>query len=171
MAKKLAVVGIFAYLNELVSAIEDLRRQKVSIDAVYSPLRSEQIREALGEPILGPGRFFTLTGAVLGLLTGMFLAWYTETQWMFDIGGKPAIGIVPVVIPAFEFFILIAVLFTLGGFLFLNRIPSMRLPAHYDKRFSQDRFGILVYCTEANCESVSRILKNLGAEEVSRIEE
>ena len=171
MAKKFAVLGIFSYLDELVSAIEGLRKRKVSIDAVYSPLRSEEIREALGEPILGPGRFFTLTGAVLGLLTGIALAWYTEAQWMFDVGGKPPIGIIPIVIPAFEFFILIAVLFTLGGFLFLNRMPTMRLPAHYDRRFSRDRFGILVYCTDANCESVSSILKNLGAEEVSRIEE
>ena len=27
MAKKLAVVGIFAYLNEVVAAIEDLRKE------------------------------------------------------------------------------------------------------------------------------------------------
>jgi hypothetical protein len=50
-------------------------------------------------------------------------------------------------------------------------MPKMRLPAHYDKRFSQDRFGILVYCTDGDLESVSSILKDLGAEEVRQIEE
>ena len=68
MAKKLAVVGIFAYLNELLSAVEGLRNEKIRISAVYSPMRIEEVREALGEPALGPGRFFTLTGAILGLL-------------------------------------------------------------------------------------------------------
>ncbi|MGA2400648.1 MAG: DUF3341 domain-containing protein [Syntrophobacteraceae bacterium] len=171
MAKKLAVVGIFAYLNELLSAVEGLRKQQVPIEAVYSPMRTEEIREALGEPPLGPGRFFTLTGAILGILTGIFLTWYTAIQWRFIVGGKPPVPVLPTVIPAFEFLILIAVLFTLGGLLFLNRMPKMRLPAHYDKRFSQDRFGILVYCTEANREPVSSLLRDLGAEEVRQIEE
>jgi hypothetical protein len=171
MAKKLAVVGIFAYLNEVVSAVEGLRKQKVPIEAVYSPMRVTEIREALGEPVLGPGRFFTLTGAILGILTGISLAWYTAAQWRFIVGGKPAIPVIPTVIPAFEFLILIAVFFTLGGLLFLNRMPKLRLPAHYDKRFSQDRFGILVYCTDADLESVSTILKDMGAEEVRRIED
>ena len=171
MAKKHAVLGIFAYLDDVVSALEELKKQKIAVSEVYSPMRNEEITEALGERILGPGRFFTLTGAILGLLIGLGLAWYTEAQWHFIVGGKPPISIVPMVIPAFEFFILIAVFFTLGGLLFMNRMPRMRLPAHYDKRFSQDRFGILVYCTEANREEVPGIMKNLGAEEVRQIEE
>ena len=129
MAKKLAVVGIFAYLNELLSAVEGLRNEKIRISAVYSPMRIEEVREALGEPALGPGRFFTLTGAVLGFLTGVSLAVYTASQWRFIVGGKPPIPIIPSVIPGFEFFILIAVFFTLGGFLFLSRLPKMRLPS------------------------------------------
>ena len=171
MAKKLAVVGIFAYLDELLSAVEGLRNEKIRISAVYSPMRIEEIREALGEPALGAGRFFTLTGAILGLLTGVFLAVYTAAQWRFIVGGKPPIPIIPSVIPGFEFFILIAVFFTLGGLLFLNRMPQMRLPIHYDKRFSQDRFGIVVYCTDADCGQVSNILSTSGAEEVRHIEE
>lgn len=171
MAKKPALLGIFAYLDEVVSAVEGLRKEKVPIEAVYSPMRVEEIREALDAPILGPGRFFTLTGAILGLFSGALLAWYTEAQWHFVVGGKPPIGIIPVVIPAFEFFILIAVFFTMGGWLYLNRMPKRRLPAHYDKRFSQDRFGILVYCTDADRERVSGILKSTGAEEVREIEE
>ncbi|MGC9965134.1 MAG: DUF3341 domain-containing protein [Syntrophobacteraceae bacterium] len=171
MVKKLAVVGIFAYLNELLSAIEGLKSEKIRISAVYSPMRIEEIREALGEPPLGPGRFFTLTGAILGAMTGIFLAWYTSIQWHFIVGGKPPVPVIPTVIPAFEFFILIAVFFTLAGLLFLNRMPKRRLPVHYDKRFSQDRFGILIHCTVDSCEPVASLLEDLGAEEVRRIEE
>ncbi len=171
MARKQALLGIFSYQDDVVAAIEELRKQGIPVSEVYSPMRNEEIREALGEPILGPGRFFTLTGAILGLFVGTLLAWYTEAQWHFIVGGKPPIGIIPVVIPAFEFFILIAVFFTLGGLLFMNRMPRMRLPAHYDKRFSQDRFGILIYYADAALERISRILESSGAEEVRKIEE
>jgi len=47
----------------------------------------------------------------------------------------------------------------------------MRLPAHYDKRFSQDRFGILIYYADAELERVSNILRSSGAEEVRQVEE
>jgi hypothetical protein len=171
MDKKLVVVGIFPFLNELLSAIQGLKREKIPIGEVYSPMRIEEIREALGEPPLGQGRFFTLTGAILGFLTGIFLVWYTSIQWHFIVGGKPPVPIIPTVIPAFEFFILIAVFFTLAGLLILTRMPARRLPLHYDKRFSQDRFGILIHCTVDNCEPVSSLLRSLGAEEVRRIEE
>ncbi len=171
MAKKLAVLGIFQYLDETLSAIERLKEENVRINSVYSPMRVEKITEAVGQSLLGPGRFFTLTGAILGILTGIFLTWYTAAQWRFIVGGKPVIPVIPTVIPAFEFFILISVFFTLGGLLFLNRMPQLRLPAHYDKRFSQDRFGILIYCTDSNREQVSNILKQTGAEEVREIEE
>lgn len=170
-ADKLTLVGIFKYASGVVSAIEGLRAQEVPIEAVYSPMRAEEIREALGEPPLGLGRFFTLTGGIAGILTGIFLTWYTAAQWRFIVGGKPPIPLVPAVIPAFEFFILLAVFFTLGGLLLLNRMPRMRLPAHYDRRFSQDRFGIVIHCGPADVERVSGILMNTGAEEVRQVEQ
>ena len=171
MAAKLAVVGIFEYRNEVLSAIEGLKREKVRIHSVYSPMSDEEIRDALGLPLLGPGRFFTLAGGILGILTGIFLAWYTTSQWRFIVGGKPPIPVIPTVIPAFEFFILLSVLFTMAGLLIKNRIPKLRLSAHYDRRFSQDRFGILVYCTDTDFSQVSAILKDSGAGEVRKIEE
>lgn len=172
MAKKLAVVGIFEYLEEVLSAVKNLKREKVPVASVYSPMGNNEIREALDMPALGYGRFFTLTGGILGVLTGIFVAVYSSAQWRFVVGGKPPIPVYPTVIPAFEFFILISVFFTLAGLLFLTTLPKRRLSPHYDARFSQDRFGILVYCsTDADCERVSAILKGSGAEEVRQIEE
>ena len=167
MAKKLAVVGIFAYLNELLSAMEGLKREKIRYRAVYSPMRKEEIREALGEPPLGPGRFFTLAGAILGILTGIFLAWYTSIQWHFIVGGKPPIPVIPTVIPAFEFFILIAVFFTLAGLLFheqdAENAPSRPLRQALQPGPFRD-FDSLHGWTI--CEPVSSLLEDLGAEEV-----
>jgi hypothetical protein len=171
MAGKTAVVGVYEFLNELVAAIDALKRENIPVDTVYSPVPRHEIREALGISELSRVRFFTLTGAVLGIATGVFLVWYTSIQWYFIVGGKPAVPKVPAVIPAFEFLILIAVFFNLGAMLRKNRLPKFSLPAHFDGRFSQDRFGILVYCPEEQRERVKKIMEETGAEEVRRIEE
>ncbi len=171
MPSKLALVGVFEFRDEVLSAIERLREKDVNIHTVYSPMSDEEIRTALGYTILGPGRFFTLTGGILGILTGIFLAVYTAAQWRFIVGGKPQIPVIPTVIPAFEFFILISVFFTIAGLFIMSGIPKLRFSPHYDKRFSQDRFGILIYCTDADCNQIATILEDSGAEEVRKIEE
>jgi hypothetical protein len=45
-------------------------------------------------------------------------------------------------------------------------MPRLHLPDHYDPRFSEDRFGILVNCPDAREEEVRRLLMGAGAEEV-----
>jgi hypothetical protein len=166
MAKKLGIVGVFEYLDDLLGAIEVLKERGIKVDTVFSPVPRHEIREALGLSVLSRVKYFTLAGGVAGILTGIFLVWYTSIQWNFIVGGKPIIPTYPTVIPAFEFFILIAVFFNLGGMLFMNRLPRLRLPPEYDARFSRDRFGILVWCTEADSTQVSGVLKKSGAEEV-----
>ncbi|MEN6440764.1 MAG: DUF3341 domain-containing protein [Syntrophobacter sp.] len=171
MAEKMAVVGVYQYLDELLSALDALKREKIGVDTVYSPVPRHEIREALGLPELGTVRFFTLTGAILGIVSGVLLVWYTSMQWRFIVGGKPPIPIYPAVIPAFEFLILLSVLFNVAGLLIKNRMPRWKLPAHFDGRFTRDRFGILVRCPEAQGETVSGILMKTGAEEVRRLDE
>ena len=101
-----------------------------------------------------------------------FLAWYTAAQWRFIVGGKPHIPVIPTVIPSFELFILISVFFTLAGLLVHERdTRSGVCLAHYDERFSQDRFGIVVYCTERDGQRVPAFLEDSGAEEVRKVEE
>ncbi len=170
MDNQTAVVGTFEKIEEVEKAIRRLRAENIPINSVYSPFHSSEIREALGEPSLGPGRFFTLFGAIAGIATGIFLAVYTAAQWRFIVGGKYPIPYVPTVIPAFEFLILFAVFFSLGGMLWLNKMPKRRLSKTYDKRFSQDLFGIVVYCSASDCDGIEARMEQLGAREVRRIE-
>jgi len=69
----------------------------------------------------------------------------------------------------FEFTILLGIIFTLAGLLIQTRLPRVRIPNHYDPRFTQDRFGIVVSCGEAEREIVFKILKDAGAEEVHEV--
>jgi hypothetical protein len=159
------VMGIFPYLDDFVKALKALKEGQFEIGAAYSPTKNHEILEALG---IKPSsvRYFTLTGGILGILAGAGLAVYTAMQWMFVVDGKPPVPAVPYVIVAFEFCILISVFFNLFGLAFNTRLPKFKLPEHYDPRFSEDRFGVLVHCSESERESVAKILKEAGAEEV-----
>jgi len=170
MAQKQGLLGSFAYLDDLLEALKAVREQGLTIDAVYSPLPRHEIREAMRLKT-SPVRYFTLTGGILGVCTGVFLVVYTVLQWRFIVSGKPIVPFVPTVIVAFEFCILLGVLFNLTGMLINLRLPKFRLPAHYDVRFNQDRFGVLVLCSESEREGVSSLLMEAGAEEVQEVEE
>jgi len=168
MAPELGVLGVFSYLDNLLAAIKSLRDGHLKIETVYSPTARHEIQQAMG---LRPSsvRYFTLCGGLLGVATGVSLASYAHLQWNFVTSGKPVLAWIPFVIVGFEFTILLGVLFTLAGLLIQTRLPRVRIPKHYDPRFTQDRFGILVSCGAAEREIILKILKDAGAEEVHEV--
>ena len=84
--------------------------------------------------------------------------------------GKPILAWVPFVVVSFEFAILFGVLFTLTGMLIQTRMPRLKIPGPYDPRFTEDRFGVLIPCSETEREGVIHLLKEAGAEEVRQVE-
>jgi molybdopterin-containing oxidoreductase family membrane subunit len=165
MINNTGLIGIFASRNCLQGALKALSENRMDIQAVYSPVPLHEVEAALSAKPSSV-RYFTLTGALLGIATGIFLSTYTSLQWNFIVSGKPVVSYVPMVIVAFEFCILLAIVFNLVGMLVNSRLPKLKIPVHYDTRFTEDRFGILVRCTEAEREAVAALLKQAGAEDV-----
>ncbi len=159
------IIGIFEYVDDLLGAIGSVRKKGIGIDTVYSPMRIDEIGEALGARP-SPVRFFALVGAITGIAIGFGLSIYTVVQWRFLVSGKPIVPLVPFIIVGFEFCILFGVLFTLLGLFLLTRLPRFRIPSYYDPRFSQDRFGLVVECPEDQKEDIANMLKLAGAESV-----
>jgi hypothetical protein len=62
--------------------------------------------------------------------------------------------------------ILLAVIFSVCAWVLKGRLPRARLTPGYESRFSEDRFGVLVSCTDAEKEKVRTLLESSGAEEV-----
>lgn len=164
---KPALMGVFAYLDDLVEAVEGLRRSNLDF-LVFSPIPRHEFSEAIPMKA-SPVRYFTLFGGIFGIISGLALAVYTVLQWKFIVSGKPIVPWVPFVIVAFEFCILLGVLFTVVGMLITTRLPKLQLPDYYDPRFSIDRFGVLVRDTEVKAEEVSRILREAGADEIHEV--
>ena len=165
MRDKQQLLGIFAYLDDLLSALKALKEANQPIETVYSPVRRDEIQEAMG---LRPStvRAFTLVGGVLGGIAGVSLASYAHLRWNLITSGKPVLAWILFVVVFFEGLILISVLFNVISMVLKGRMPRSRLPIAYDPRFTQDRFGILVSCTWDEVGRVSNILKESGAEEV-----
>ncbi len=167
MARR-TVLGVFSYLDDTVKAIEAAKRAKVRVHTVYSPAPCHTLEETLSlKP--SPVRFFTLFGGILGLTLGMALAAYTALQWKFIVGGRPVLAWIPFMIIGFEFTILLGILGNLIGMLVKGRMPRIKLPDHYDPRFTRDRYGILLQFSENEEATVYELLKEAEAEKIHEI--
>ncbi|MBI5583155.1 MAG: DUF3341 domain-containing protein [Deltaproteobacteria bacterium] len=161
---KPAVLGIFSYPADLRKAVTVLSKMDREL-TVLAPSAQESLQEVL-ERKPSPVRYYTLGGGLLGLVSGLALAVYTALQWKFVVSGKPLVPWIPFVIVGFEFLILFGVLGSFCGWLLHSRLPRLRLPAYYDPRFSDNRFGLLVYADRAEGGKIAALLQEAGAEEV-----
>lgn len=166
--RKRGLLGVFQSLDTTLSSLRRLRENGFPASKVYSPARTEEIT-TLMESKPSPVRYFTLAGAISGILFGYGLATFAGLKWGFIVWGKPPVVFVPYVIVSFEFCILFAVFATLLGIAVNTRLPRFRLPLDYDPRFSRDHYGVVVYCEEEEKGRIREMLFQAGAAEVKEI--
>ena len=165
------VVGISSREEPLVRALEQLRQRGYRNVKTFSPVPPEKLisEQSIGEPesAKSPVRAYTLTGGILGFLSGLALTIWTSLDWPLLTGGKPIVSIPPYLVIAFEMTILFGGLFTLAGLLIHARLPQTAPEAGYHARFSVDRFGVFVPCENQQAEEVKLLFHTAGVEEVS----
>jgi len=166
-ATQLGLVASFAYLDNLLEAIETLHRSGYKDIQALSPVPHHAIDDALEKP-KSPVRFFTLAGCLLGCATGLALTIGSSLHYPLITGGKPIVSLPPFFIISFELTILFGGLFTLAGMLLNGRLPLLRAVPAYNPRFAEDRFGLWVRCSTEESEVVTRLMTDAGAEEVNR---
>lgn len=84
-------------------------------------------------------RFFTLIGALAGLLSGFALTMGTVADWPLVTGGKPLMSIPAFLVIAFELTILFGAISSFVGFLILARLPApaqVMEPVEHNNQFS-----------------------------------
>ncbi len=164
------VVGVFAHVDTIVRALEELRAKGYHDLSVYTPLPVHEIEDVLerDRPV-SRVRVFTLLGGLVGLVSAWLLTQWTAMKWGLFVGGKPPIGFPvspPYVVIMFEMMVLFGGIATLIGMVVLARLPKFKPSAVYDPRFTNDRFGVAVHCSPDRSPSVRDILRSAGAEEV-----
>ncbi|MBW2309077.1 MAG: DUF3341 domain-containing protein [Deltaproteobacteria bacterium] len=165
MADGQGVLGIFEYVDDLVKVIKgmDLERRKKII--VYAPTIPHELEEALAEKP-SPVRYLAFFGALIGCISGLALAAYTHLKWGIIVGGKPLISPAPIALIMFELTILFGGLGNFLGLLIFSRIPRLKVPDHYDTRFSGAAFGIFIRCDNGRFQEAEQCLKDAGAAEI-----
>jgi molybdopterin-containing oxidoreductase family membrane subunit len=156
-------MGLFTSEDKVVSAINALKESSYEFIRVNTPIPSHKIMDALKLKSSRVG-WFTLSGGILGFLSGFALAIFTATRWDLIVSGKPIIAIIPFIVVGFEVTILGSVFGNVIGLLTQTRLPSFRWFKHYDPRCSGEHFGVLAACDPMQEDGLKDFFQQQGAE-------
>jgi mono/diheme cytochrome c family protein len=172
-----SVVGIFDSAPLLMKAIPEIKAKVTAHLEAYTPYPIEGIGKLLGlrkSPIGG----MVLVMGVIGAIAGIgFELWTSGWDYPLMTAGKPYLSWEAFIPIMFEVTVLFAT-FTagLGMLLLLNRLPLFRHPMLRSKSMpliTRDKYALAVEAggAELDIDSVSRMLKEAGAESVETIEQ
>ena len=167
MSDSRKILAIYSYMDLLIDTIKELRSKGFEDIRAFSPVPSHEIEDALDrgyEP--SKVKYFTLCGAILGACVGAAFTVLTSLDWPIVTSAKPIVSVPPYMIIIFECMILIGGLSTFLGLIINSRLRKNVDPIHYDERFSNDKFGILVTVDSDDFEQVEHILRDFGSEEL-----
>lgn len=163
-----ATFSNFADLDSVVSALSDVNTDHVVVHTPFSDASSDSLPFGSNNTL----KYFSLIGAVFGAVLAGYFSFRVELTWIRPLSAKPILAPLTMVPVVFELAILSAVLFTVGGIAlnsiidrFMNPLPQSDGYLTY-RRFTRDRFGIVIRCRENLIPVVHRIIVENQPEEV-----
>jgi hypothetical protein len=170
-----SITGLFNTPNEILNAVEEIRKAGYTMFDVNTPYPVHGIERAmkLKPSKLGYVTFFVgVSGALFAFL---FMTWVSVNNYPLIIGGKPFFTW-PAFIPiTFEVTVLSASIATVLTMLFVMfRFPNISNPLHdtnYMKQVSSDKFGIMISSLDPKFDenSASELLLKLGAKNIELV--
>lgn len=169
-------VATFKNVSDLMHAAEKVRDAGFSNWDVYTPFPVHGMDDAMGlqrskVPV------FTLLGGIIGLTSGMLMAWYMGSfDYPLIVGGKPFFSPIFPFPVAYECTILLAAFGTIGGMFIMNLLPRHNHPImNYEKfeSITDDRLCIAI----ENCDpkfdrnQTRAFLEKIGGVEISEVYE
>ena len=176
MSQKYGIIAAFDTVPELYHACEQVR------DAGYSRWDSltsfpiHGLDAAMGMPRSKLPRF-SLAGGITGFCTGMgFIAWLGLSEYPLVVGGKPMFSPFAAFPPSYELTILFGAFGSLGGMLFLNRLPKLYHPLLKNRRFGQvthDKYFLVIETSDPKYveQSTIKMLETAGSNHIEVVEE
>jgi hypothetical protein len=166
-----AVLGIFTYVDPLLSAVDKLRSDGHKIKIISSVPLVHEIEHKFGEEET-PLQFFTFFGALFGMIFGTIIALGTAALYILPRGGRAIFPVTPTLIISYETAILMGVCMSFLGFLVLTKLPTYFSKKANDPQVAVDKFGLLVEgLSQDSFDEIEAMLSKFGASEVKRVEE
>jgi molybdopterin-containing oxidoreductase family membrane subunit len=153
---------IFSSPAQFILSVKALCRNGFRNLELFSPMKITEVEKILGVN-KSPVGYWTLAGGIIGLCSGAYLTIGSVEIYNIVVGGKPAVSIIPYIPIMFELTILSATLTNLVAVIIYTRLYKHRINRYYDRRFSADKFGILI-CYHKD-EDPGKILNEFNPEE------
>jgi len=170
MSSAVRVKAVYNHLDCMLTGVDRLKRAGYTGFTVQAPLPRHEIEEIMYEGRPSPVRWWTMTGAIIGLSAGWGITSLTHTTWpMINPGGKPTVAPVPFAVIMFEATILVGALMTGLGMIVHAGLPSYFIDRSLrDPRMTDGSFGItFTRASSAQQEAIVELLSKTGAVEVT----
>ena len=165
---EIQVIGLFHEATPTADTLDRLRELGVTDDRITVMSGIPYSAEMLGRPPVRTrvGRF-ALVGAVLGLLTAVFLSVGIFLLYPLAQGGQPIVPVPPTLIVLFEVAMLGTMWTTFFAMLVSNRFPTFKTGA-YDPRITEGHIGVMAQVDESLGDQVAAILTDQGGHHLLR---
>lgn len=171
--------GILAQYDtpaEIMHAAEKVRDAGFRHWDVFTPFPIHGMDHAMGLKHSKVG-WFGFLGGVCGYTTGMLLIWFCNAlDYPIIIGGKPLFSPWAAFPPSYELTILFTAFGSIGGMMFLNRLPRLHHPLLKHRRFEQathDKFFLVIETADPKYSEAEtrRLLEATGSRHIEMVEE
>ena len=171
--------GILAEYNtpaDILCAAEKIRDAGFRKWDVFTPFPVHGMNHAMGLKNSSVG-WFGFLGGVTGYTAGMVLIWFCNAfDYPLIVGGKPMFSPFSAFPPAFELTILFTAFGSIGGMMFLNKLPRLHHPLLKHGRFAQvthDKFFLVIETGDPKYSATEtrRLLETTGSKLIELVEE
>ncbi len=159
------VTGLYNDAGSLTEAARQVKEAGFLQLDYFSPVRVEKLERMLCYK-KSPVRFWTLAGAITGLIGGFALAVGSANVNALIVGAKHPVSLIPYCIVGFEGLILLGSIANLTGFLIYTR-PYHRKKMAYDTRYSRNIFALAVSCEPFQVDTLKRVITETKPEEMN----
>ena len=174
--KPYGVIAEFTTAADIMHAAEKVRDAGYTRWDVFTPFPVHGMDRAMGLKNSKVG-WFAFLGGVTGYTCGMLMIWWMNAvDYPLVIGGKPMFSPFGAFPPSYELTILFGAFGSLGGMLFLNRLPRLHHPLLKHRRFAlatHDKFFLVIETADPKYSEIEtrRLLESLGSQHIELVEE
>jgi hypothetical protein len=177
MSDATAKFGLLAEFDtpaDLMHAAEKVREAGYRRWDVYTPFPVHGMDEAMGLKNSQVG-WFSFFGGLSGLTLGYLMIWWMNAyDYSIIVGGKPLFSPIYSFPVAYECTILLASFGSLGGMLFLNRLPRWYHPLFSSDRFKKvthDKFFLAIEATDPKFSETEtrKLLTDIGSKHIEEV--